>query len=1181
MISKQDIKRLYVKIKNSTTLPLALMILAAVTFVLPRLVYNPVRSIENEVAALEKSLIKREKLLGEYVRKAFDTPNDQWFDTDLPDDMVIYKYVDDTLQSWAHELPISNDEIESYRRWTRDSSSLVYSGQEEYPLASIGIRGEYKNLGSGWYLIKAYKKDKTKIIAAILIKTEYGNQNNVIHDYYNEHLKITKYMDILPIGMDYGHEISDQSGHPCFTVVYDIHYKRADETAMIYWLTLLLVTAALFILHARQRTIRSHIVFLAGIILLRLISGNLIEAQSSDYLIFSPNLYADNHVFNSLGSLLLNHLFVFLVIASIYVLRKKMVHAMPSMDKRRKNLLMASLSGTALALAAYIHISLVSLVRNSGIVLELFRLPETDVYTILCYAAYGLLYIALFLIIQMILAGFYAKRKRLLRGLRPNIIYLLAVSLHMLITISVINFQKEEDRNSVWANKLSAERDLNLELQLSLLEYRINSDPTLRYLASMQPWNSNAIRARIIGVYFPNASKKYDFRITVCRDISCIEHFNNEIMRYGIPFSTNSNIFFLNNFNGRASYIMVVPFISPDSNATVFIEIESRIANDTMGYPAFLIDSNQFDNINMPGNYSYAKYLQGRLTFNKGRYNFPMNISMDAFEEGYSVTRHDKRIFYANKISPDNLVVITRPETKLYQYLVFLSYILLFFGSMFYIIFKLRKSIFKIHIYRNSFKRKISLLLTGSFATTLVAMIIGVTVFILNIYKEMNFLGMNEKLRTARTSLQNTCKYINSYTDIDPEMFYGALNILSENMGVDINAFDPQGRLSMSTQPEIFESMLKSSRMNSDAYYNLMFKKYKEYSHPEKIDDFEYYSLYTPIYNESGNLITIINIPYFSNSSTLNKEAAYILTAITNLLLLLMLAATFGASTISNSITKPLVEISRKIKYLDISRKLEHINYKKNDELGDLVKAYNNMVDHLEKSTRQLAQSEREMAWKEMARQIAHEIKNPLTPMKLSIQYLIRLKSQNIPNWEEKFDSLAVSLIEQIDILTDVASEFSSFARFYTEDATTVDLGILLDEQKVLFDNKENLQLELRKEVENATVTIRKGQITRVFVNLITNAIQALEGYVKGYVRITLRKDGDYYAIDFEDNGGGVPDEFIENLFKPNFTTKSSGTGLGLSICSNIMKQSQGEISYKRSNDLGGADFTIRIPING
>ena len=215
-----------------------------------------------------------------------------------------------------------------------------------------------------------------------------------------------------------------------------------------------------------------------------------------------------------------------------------------------------------------------------------------------------------------------------------------------------------------------------------------------------------------------------------------------------------------------------------------------------------------------------------------------------------------------------------------------------------------------------------------------------------------------------------------------------------------------------------------------------------------------------------------------------------------------------------------------------------------------------------------------------MARQIAHEIKNPLTPMKISIQHLVFIKKQGNPEWKDRFDALASMLIEQIDILSNTASEFSSFAKLYQEEQTEVDLVEILSEQEVLFNNRENIEMNFRSQVEKAVVLARKEQITRTFVNLITNAIQAVENKENGIINITLRVISGYYQVDVEDNGEGVSKENMEKLFHPNFTTKTRGSGLGLAICKSIITQSHGEINYYQSASLGGADFSVRLPVH-
>ena len=202
------------------------------------------------------------------------------------------------------------------------------------------------------------------------------------------------------------------------------------------------------------------------------------------------------------------------------------------------------------------------------------------------------------------------------------------------------------------------------------------------------------------------------------------------------------------------------------------------------------------------------------------------------------------------------------------------------------------------------------------------------------------------------------------------------------------------------------------------------------------------------------------------------------------------------------------------------------------------------------------------------------------------IQRIVRQKEKNDPAWSEKFDHAVSVILEHIDILTETANEFSTFAKLYSEDPVEMDLDKTLKDQLVIFDNREDIEISYFG-LEGAIVMAPRPQLIRVFVNLITNAIQAVEEAIndgkltdKGRILISLRngvKDG-YYDIVFEDNGPGVKEENQARLFTPNFTTKSGGTGLGLAICRNIVEICNGEIFYQRSFSLGGASFTVSIP---
>ncbi|MCF0178513.1 MAG: GHKL domain-containing protein, partial [Bacteroidales bacterium] len=333
------------------------------------------------------------------------------------------------------------------------------------------------------------------------------------------------------------------------------------------------------------------------------------------------------------------------------------------------------------------------------------------------------------------------------------------------------------------------------------------------------------------------------------------------------------------------------------------------------------------------------------------------------------------------------------------------------------------------------------------------------------------------------------------------------------------------------------------------------------------------------ILNSDGTLVAIANIPFVSTSSSMQEDAILSVATIVNIYLLIIIFSMVIGIMIANSITSPLAQIKAKMLRFKLNNK-EHIYYKNNkDELGVLVEAYNHMVDDLEESSRKLAESEREEAWREMARTIAHDIKNPLTPMRLSIQHIMRMKRNDAPGWQDKLDELSKSLLEQIDILSDAAGEFLALAKSFSDNMTREDLCAMLHEQYVLFNTRDDVTIEYEHSIDEAYAMVRKSQMIRVFVNIISNAVQAVEQKEGAIVRVSITAADSNWKVAIEDNGEGVSDANVEKLFQPNFTTKSSGTGLGLMISQRVVNQANGKIYYQRSEALGGAAFIIELPM--
>jgi nitrogen fixation/metabolism regulation signal transduction histidine kinase len=260
-------------------------------------------------------------------------------------------------------------------------------------------------------------------------------------------------------------------------------------------------------------------------------------------------------------------------------------------------------------------------------------------------------------------------------------------------------------------------------------------------------------------------------------------------------------------------------------------------------------------------------------------------------------------------------------------------------------------------------------------------------------------------------------------------------------------------------------------------------------------------------------------------------------------------------------------------------KKNEHISYSGRDEVGELVKQYNRMTDELEESANKLARTEREMAWREMARQIAHEIKNPLTPMKLNVQQLFKSWNDEVPDFDRRIKSFTDNQIEYIENLSSIASAFSSFAKLPVAEPSEVDVIAQLNTTIAMFGNDENARITLENgSIGSAVVMADREHLNSIFSNLLKNAIQSIPSGRKGEIRIVVTAAGNRVKVRFIDNGIGIPEELIPKMFTPNFTTKSSGMGLGLSIVKRYVEGAGGKIWFTTEQDKGSV-FSVEFPL--
>ena len=393
-----------------------------------------------------------------------------------------------------------------------------------------------------------------------------------------------------------------------------------------------------------------------------------------------------------------------------------------------------------------------------------------------------------------------------------------------------------------------------------------------------------------------------------------------------------------------------------------------------------------------------------------------------------------------------------------------------------------------------------------------------------------------------------------------------------------INIYDLDGDLQVSSDLFVYNKGILSRKMHPLAYYNLHDLNTIQFTNNEQIGGVPYTSVYRPLRDNQGSAYAYLNIPSFTTQDELKEEISNFLVTIINLNAFIFLIAGTIALFLTNRITISFTLISRKMQEINLGKTNEVVEWRRNDEIGVLVREYNKMVKKLEESAVALAKSEREGAWREMARQVAHEIKNPLTPMKLSIQYLQKALDNNSANVKEMAASVARTLVEQIDHLSKIASDFSQFANIGNPKKEVFDLHEMLYSLVSLYETTENLLFKWVPVHQRIMVFADKTQLNRLFTNLLQNALEACVNNPRRVISVSEEVRDDTIIVKVSDNGEGIPAEMQSKIFIPNFTTKSSGTGLGLAMSKTIIEQAKGSIWFE-TVEGEGTTFYVELPL--
>ncbi|QTE24467.1 sensor histidine kinase [Polaribacter cellanae] len=343
-----------------------------------------------------------------------------------------------------------------------------------------------------------------------------------------------------------------------------------------------------------------------------------------------------------------------------------------------------------------------------------------------------------------------------------------------------------------------------------------------------------------------------------------------------------------------------------------------------------------------------------------------------------------------------------------------------------------------------------------------------------------------------------------------------------------------------------------------------------------EVEDKSYQTSYSYISDAKYKRIGILELQFTQDNSEIEHELREFMYRLSLVYILMFLIAIALAFFLSSYITRSIKTISDKMQQTRLNEQNEKIILNKaSSEIEVLVDAYNNMIDQLEESAVKLAKSEREQAWREMAKQVAHEIKNPLTPMRLTVQSFERKFNAEDPKIKEKLKEYSQTLIQQIDVMSSIASAFSDFAKMPSQKKEKIEV---IDVVKLALDIFNEKAIKYIAKEEELYAFLDKTQLIRIVTNLVKNALQATEKEENPLVEVEVLSENENVKIIVSDNGKGISEEVKELIFEPKFTTKSSGMGLGLGIIKNIIEVYGGSISFTSKEGVG-TTFTVILPM--
>lgn len=760
------------------------------------------------------------------------------------------------------------------------------------------------------------------------------------------------------------------------------------------------------------------------------------------------------------------------------------------------------------------------------------------------------------------------------KRLEQGIVTILLVSIICTYIYSKIHTKHENNHIRGMAESLVQKRDTCFEASFVMFADSMKTDKEFSHMV----FGDNNVLADVVLDYsrellFDDNMNAYTVTLTMCSPGSeiavqpgnyiadCEDYFKDKLGS-NKQLLVEDGLYFMDYYTLDPNYLGRVEVTSSDSlmRKFLFFEFYKPVSPDG------------FSN-----DYSVANYRDGVLGYKNGRYVYPNLVSsMDLTLGEFAYSSHYKH--YAISHGENDILVISALRKswleKTAPFALFFLGLLLPYLLVMWLRYSQKPPQRRDRSLGQRLRSVIFLTLGMSF------LVVGPVsvLYMRSLYNQNTANAQFETTRTLANELRNDIDVASLLRHASSDRWNELLQRYGNTFFTDINLYQLNGQLLATTRPEVIELNLQAPLMNAEAYQSVHFNHELYFTHREHIGKAIYESAYLPLTDAEGHILAYLNTPFFSSTSDLQKQIKSFMLTYLNIILVLLGIALIVVLRLSKRLTQPLALIQQKLGGLKIDQKNEPIEWEGNDEIGALVQQYNELIVQLEKSAAELRRTAAESAWRGVARQVAHEIHNSLTPMRLSVQMLQRSAEQQGGEMNERLQRTTATLLEQIDTLSDIASSFSQYAKLPVNNPQPLDLAELVGNLVNLYDIAENIEFsyEVQPEV-NYTFNGDKTNLNSAIGNIIKNATQAIGLGAKGRVEVRLGANEAVFVISVKDNGVGIKEEDKKMIFMPNFTTKTGGSGVGLSLAYNIILSAGGSITFE-SKVGKGTIFVIELP---